>query len=218
MAVLTGAVGYLFVTLVGRTLKIERVGSENIERYSEHTRRKTFVFWHGELLTLAHAHRNMGICVLVSRHRDGESIARALQWLGFRAVRGSSTDGGHESLFEMCARVKEGHDLAITPDGPRGPRHRAQPGVLYLAQRAGVDIVPTACVIAHRIVLNTWDHFEIPMPFSRVVIAYGTPIEITDELGFSSIEEYRRVLEQALARVGEEARSHLLSKTQGSAC
>jgi lysophospholipid acyltransferase (LPLAT)-like uncharacterized protein len=213
-ASLVGTVGYLFVTLVGRTLRVERIGTENIERCQQGTKRKTFVFWHGELLTLAYTYRHKGICVLVSRHRDGESIARALQRLGFGTVRGSSTEGGLEGLFEMCTRVKEGWDLAITPDGPRGPRHRAQPGVLYLAQRTGVIIVPTACVTAHRIVLSTWDGFEIPLPFSRVVVAHGAPLEIPRELGGSAVEEYTRMLEQALAGVDEEARAYLVSKAQ----
>jgi lysophospholipid acyltransferase (LPLAT)-like uncharacterized protein len=209
-------IGYLFVTLVGRTLRVQWIGTENIERRQEGSERRAFAFWHGELLTLAYTHRNRGVCVLVSRHRDGESIAVALRRLGFRIVRGSSTEGGPEGLLEMCTRVKEGLDLAITPDGPRGPRHRAQPGVVYLAQRTGVIIVPTACVAESRIVLNTWDRFQIPLPFSRVIIAHGAPLEIPRELGVSATGEYMHVLEQALTSVGEEAEAYVRPKVRRS--
>ena len=213
-ATLVGMIAYLFVTLVGRTLRVEWIGARNVERCRQGTKRKAFAFWHGELLTLAYTHRNRGICVLVSRHRDGESIAVALRRLGFGIVRGSSTEGGFEGLFEMCTRAKEGLDLAITPDGPRGPRHRAQPGVLYLAQRTGVVIVPIACVAASRIVLNTWDRFQIPLPFSRVIIAHGAPLEIPRELGVSAAGEYTHILERALASVGEDARAHVRPKVR----
>jgi lysophospholipid acyltransferase (LPLAT)-like uncharacterized protein len=215
-ATLIGMIGYLFVTLVGWTLRVEWIGTENIERCQQGTKRRAFAFWHGELLALAYAHRNRGVCVLVSRHRDGESIAVALRRLGFRIVRGSSTEGGLEGLFEMCTRVKEGLDLAITPDGPRGPRHKAQPGVIYLAQRTGVIVVPTACVAANRIVLDTWDRFQIPLPFSRVIIAHGAPLEIPRELGVSAAGEYTHILERALASVGEEAQAYVRSKVQRS--
>ncbi|MCX5800687.1 MAG: lysophospholipid acyltransferase family protein [Candidatus Eisenbacteria bacterium] len=214
-ATLVGAVGYLIIALVWRTLRIEQIDTGDIERCPGETKRRIFVFWHGELLTLAYAHRNAGICVLVSRHRDGESIAKALQRLGFRVVRGSSTGGGLEGLFEMCTSVREGRDLAIAPDGPRGPRHMVQPGVLYLAQRAGVVVVPTACATARRIVLNTWDRFEIPLPFSRVVVAHGRPLEVPRDLGVSATEEHTRRLEEALAKVGEEARTRVLSTGRG---
>jgi len=217
IATLLGAIGYIFVMLVGRTLRVVRIGYAGEKASQSGPKRRAFVFWHGELLTQSCIERNKAICVLVSKHRDGESIARALERLGFSTVRGSSTDGGTEVLFEMCTKAKEGLDLAITPDGPIGPRHRAQPGVLYLAQRAGLSIIPTSCFTARRIALRTWDGFEIPLPFSRVVVTHGAPLEIPRESGALDIEEHTLMLEQALGRVCEEARRHFMSAAGGSA-
>lgn len=217
IAAVVSAIGYIFVMLVGRTLRIVRVGVDDGNPSPLGARRKAFVFWHGKLLTLSCTERNKPICVLVSRHRDGESIARALERLGFSTVRGSSTEGGMEGLFEMCTKAKEGWDLAITPDGPKGPRHRAQPGVLYLAQRAGVSIVPISCFTASRIALHTWDGLEIPLPFSRVVVMHGAPLEIPREPGALDVEEHTLMLERALVRAGEEARRYFVSAATGQA-
>jgi hypothetical protein len=205
IAAIVGLIGVAVVTLLGRSLRVEWLGPENAARTDGAGEKKIFTLWHGELLALAYTYRRRGICVLVSRHRDGECIARILRRLGFDTARGSTSNGGREGAFQMCRNLRNGRDLAVTPDGPKGPRHRVQPGVVYLAQRTGASLVPLACQAEKRLLLDTWDRFQIPLPFSRVVIVSQAPIKVPRDLSGSGIETYRAMLEDALAEAGERA-------------
>lgn len=137
-----------------------------------------FALWHGQLLPLLAHHRDQGVRVLISEHRDGEIIARIAEALGFRTVRGSTTRGGARALLAMCDALAHGDELAITPDGPRGPAHVFAPGALVAAQRARVPIVPVGVAVSSAWRLRSWDAFSIPKPFARVTIAYGAPVTV----------------------------------------
>lgn len=134
-----------------------------------------FALWHGELLPLVVQHRGEGIGVLISEHRDGEVIARIARRLGLETIRGSTTRGAARALLGMVAALREGREIAVTPDGPRGPRHSYAPGAVVAAQRAGAPIVAIAVAASHAWQLRSWDRFTIPKPFARVAIAYGEP-------------------------------------------
>ena len=121
--------------------------------------------------------------VVVSEHRDGELITRVLEQFRMFAVRGSSSKGGTRALLEAVRVLNEaGADMAFTPDGPRGPRHQVAPGALIAAHRAGAPIVPITAWSDRLWRLRSWDQFEIPKPFARVVIRYGAPerVEASD--------------------------------------
>jgi lysophospholipid acyltransferase (LPLAT)-like uncharacterized protein len=137
-------------------------------------------FWHGRMLGALAAHRGTPIRVLVSEHRDGELIARVLAANGMRTIRGSTTRGGARALLQLVASLKQGNTIAITPDGPRGPRHQAAPGLFAAAHRAGAPIVPMAVAASRSWQLGSWDRFEIPYPFARVVVRYGALMHIED--------------------------------------
>jgi lysophospholipid acyltransferase (LPLAT)-like uncharacterized protein len=137
-----------------------------------------FVHWHGQLLPLLYHHREEGIAVLISEHADGEIIARAALRLGYRTVRGSTYRGAARALLGLVRAVKAGHDLAITPDGPRGPARTVAPGTLIVAQRSGAPIVPVAIAVSSAWRLASWDSFVIPKPFARITVAYGDAIYI----------------------------------------
>lgn len=137
-----------------------------------------FSLWHGQLLPLLAHHRDEGARVLISEHRDGEIIARIAESLGFRTVRGSTTRGGARALLAMCDALERGEEIAITPDGPRGPAHVFAPGALIAAHRAGVPIVPVGVAVSSAWRLRSWDAFAIPKPFTRVTIAYGAPLTV----------------------------------------
>lgn len=138
--------------------------------------------WHGQMLPILVAHRGQPCRVLVSEHRDGEIITRILGWFGFAAERGSTTRGGLRALIGLVQRVRAGDDIAVTPDGPRGPRHHIAPGVAVIAQKTGAPIVPLVAYCRQRWQLKSWDAFEIPKPFARVTVLYGTPLRATDDL------------------------------------
>jgi lysophospholipid acyltransferase (LPLAT)-like uncharacterized protein len=136
-----------------------------------------YMSWHGQMLPMLWAHRNRGISVLISEHRDGELIARIAHSLGFRTVRGSTTRGASRSLIGMTRAIEAGIDVAITPDGPRGPAHSFAPGALYVAQRTGCRLVAVGAA-ARAWHLKSWDRFAIPVPFARVTVAYAPPLTI----------------------------------------
>ncbi len=143
--------------------------------------RQSFIFslWHGQLLPLLWHHRDQGVAILVSEHKDGELIARVASGLGYRLVRGSSTRGGDRALINLVRELKEGREVAVTPDGPRGPAGSCAPGVLVAAQRSGAPILPIAAHTDSAWRLSSWDKFIIPKPFAKITIAYSAPVTIS---------------------------------------
>ncbi len=162
-----------------------------------------FTLWHGQMLPILYAHRQP-TGVMISEHKDGEIIAQIVGSLGFFGVRGSSSRGGIRALLGAVQALNGGANMAITPDGPRGPRHTFAQGALILAQRAGVPIVPIVASVDRKWVLGSWDGFEIPKPFARVTILYAPPQPVvgnsardgaarTDEFAAHMMDAVRRV-------------------------
>jgi len=174
--------GAAVINVLGQTLRITWYDEE----YLSIAREKSpggviYAFWHQRLLPFCFSHKNQGIRVLVSTHRDGEIIARTIERLGFGTVRGSSTRGGREALFGMISESRKGFDLAVTPDGPRGPRFSLKPGLVTIARKTGYPIVPIANAVWPRKELSSWDGFHIPFPFARCVITHGEPVFVPED-------------------------------------
>ncbi len=131
--------------------------------------------WHGHLLVFAYYHRHAGLATLISQSRDGEYIARVTERWGYTVVRGSSSRGGTGALREMVRVMRAGHSLAVTPDGPRGPRRKLKPGALLAARLSGVPVIPTAAAATRAWWLGGWDRFLVPKPLARVRLVYGEP-------------------------------------------
>jgi lysophospholipid acyltransferase (LPLAT)-like uncharacterized protein len=134
-----------------------------------------FAFWHGTMLPLVCLHRDEGVPVVISEHRDGEIIARIVERFGFRTIRGSTTRGAARALLAIVRELEGGAEVAVTPDGPRGPARRFASGALVAAQRVGVPIVGVAVAASSAWRLNSWDRFMIPKPFSLVRVTYTLP-------------------------------------------
>lgn len=162
----------LFASLLLPTMRVERRGEENYLNHRWAGKGVVFVFRHQHMLPLLHLHRGEGIVVLASEHRDGEIVARALTRRGFGVIRGSSTRGGSRALRSLLAAARAGSDLAVTPDGPRGPAGAFKPGVLVAAQLSGAPVIPIAVDVAGRWEAPSWDRLVIPRPFSRVRVTY----------------------------------------------
>jgi lysophospholipid acyltransferase (LPLAT)-like uncharacterized protein len=137
-----------------------------------------FVLWHGRLLPCSYFHRHEGLATLISQHRDGDYIARVVEGWGFETIRGSSSRGGSAALRRIVRTLRGGKAMAITPDGPRGPRQKMKPGSLLAAQLAGVPVVPVTAGTDRAWWLGGWDRFLVPKPFSRIRLVYGEPIEV----------------------------------------
>lgn len=197
----------LLIILLGHTWRIRWYGQDRVRAARKDGGNVIYAFWHGRMLALCFSHRRRLAHIMVSEHRDGEMIARTVDLLGFVPIRGSTTRGGLRALFQMADRVSAGHDVAITPDGPRGPRYQVQQGVIILAQRTGMPIVPVANSASFRKTLSSWDRYIIPLPFSRVAILHGEPISVPRQLTPEEMESTRARLEndlQALTRQADE--------------
>lgn len=193
-----GVLGSLFLTV-----RYRLEGVEHFERFRDEGRPVIFVFWHGQLLPLVHLHRNQGSVVLVSEHADGEYISQILKRYGFGTVRGSSTRGAVKGLKGMIRAARRGRDLALTPDGPQGPRLRFKPGALLAAQVTGLPIVPVAAGTTSAWWMSSWDRFMLPRPFSRVNVEYGPPHFIPRRAGENELQARATELESELNRMTE---------------
>ncbi len=171
------AVGGFIIRMLARTWRIRAVGRERFDRERKPGVAAIFTFWHGQMLPLVAEHHRP-TTVLISDHRDGEIITQIVSSFGCRAVRGSSSKGAARALLQLSRTLTDGNDIAITPDGPRGPRHSFAPGALVLSQRTQSPIVLLASHASRMWKLKTWDGFEIPKPFARVTVAYGEPFVV----------------------------------------
>lgn len=201
------AAATLVLRALGATWRIDRRDLAAWDREIAAGRRCIFAFWHSRLLPLVITHRQRGIVVLVSRHRDGEWITRILLRLGFGAARGSSTRHGEEGARDLLRAARDGRLLAITPDGPRGPAEVVKPGLVWLASRTGLPVVPVATATDRAWVARSWDRFRVPLPFARVVVAYGEPITVLPGLDESSAEHERARIESAIAALTAAVRA-----------
>jgi lysophospholipid acyltransferase (LPLAT)-like uncharacterized protein len=139
---LVPSVGALIIRLLGALIRLDRVGDEVMRECYNSGRGMIFAFWHSRQLMMPLAYRGRSIHVLISRHRDGEIVARLISRFGFHSVRGSTTRGGMTALRSLIRAGEEGGDLCVTPDGPKGPAQVAKSGVVHLAKATGLPIVP----------------------------------------------------------------------------
>ena len=168
-----------------------------------------FAFWHNRLFLLPYMFqkywkpRQRRVAVLVSASKDGEKLARVLTRFNLLCVRGSTSRRGREALRELARAVRDGYDVGITPDGPRGPRYQVQIGAISLAQLTGSTIVPVSYVLSRKITLNSWDAFMIPLPFARCKIRFGSPISVPPGADDALRENKRLELERVLLTLSE---------------
>ncbi|MFP3947267.1 MAG: lysophospholipid acyltransferase family protein [Longimicrobiales bacterium] len=202
-----GGLGGRFLTGLFATTRMSRSGLDAVSAVHAEGRRVVYAFWHDQMLPLVRFHRNEGAVVLVSEHGDGEYIARVLDAQGFRTARGSSTRGGARGLRSLvrAAREGRGRDLAVTPDGPRGPRHRFKEGVLVASQLTGYPVVPIGVAAHPAWRLDSWDRFMVPKPFSRIHAVYGEPVPVPRDADESERKMLSSRLEEALERLTRRA-------------
>ena len=156
-----------------------------------------YAFWHENILLPAYHYGRRDIHVLISQHADGELIAEACRHLGFRVVRGSTTRGGREAIRQMLRLSRSAH-LAITPDGPRGPRRQVQPGMVYLAALTGLPIVAFGIAFERAWRMHSWDRFALPHPWSAAVCVTAEPIRVPEDIDKDQLEHYRLKVENVM--------------------
>lgn len=200
---LAGGVGGAALTALMRTLRWDVSGRERYDATWGAGHPVIFVLWHGRLLPCSFYHRGQRLATLISQHRDGDYIARVVEsWWGFHAIRGSSTRGGSAALRGIVRTLNRGTAVAITPDGPQGPRQTMKPGPLLAAQIAGVPIIPVSAS-GRGWWVGGWDRFLIPRPFTRIRLIYGEPMIVPRE---ADAEEVSGLSDELEARLNDLTR------------
>jgi lysophospholipid acyltransferase (LPLAT)-like uncharacterized protein len=145
-----------------------------------------------------------GMAAMVSASKDGGFLASILECFGVQPVRGSSSRRGPQALLELTGWAERGYDLAITPDGPRGPRYVVQDGIMALAQVTGLPIIPASCYLGWKIQVKSWDRFQIPLPFSRCEVILGPPVHVPRQVSDAEREALRQQLERTLKEISRD--------------
>ncbi len=185
--------------LVSASLRCHWRDSSGLVRESE-SPPVIFCLWHNRLALsmVVHRHTRRKLAALISASKDGALLASILEKHRVRPVRGSTSRRGPQALLELAGRARAGYDVAITPDGPRGPRYVVQPGVIALAQVTGRPIIAITYNTEWKIRLKTWDGFHIPLPFARCEIVLREPLVVPREASEAQREACRLALEQSL--------------------
>jgi lysophospholipid acyltransferase (LPLAT)-like uncharacterized protein len=168
-----------------------------------------FAIWHNRLALCLMLYRRYvqrarparKLAALVSASRDGGLLARVLEHFGVQPVRGSSSRRGAQAMLELTSWAARGYDLAVTPDGPRGPRYAVQEGVIAAAQLTGLAVLPVSYRLGWKYQLDSWDRFQIPAPLGRCTVQLGDLLRVPRELSDADREARRRDLEARLQAI-----------------
>ena len=205
LAPLAPPVAAVAVRALGATLRLTEDGVESMQALWTARQPVIYAVWHGRILMIPWL--NQRLCrtrgaraarVLASRSRDGELVARWVRHFGLSVVRGSSSRGGAEALRVLATALRAGQDVAVVPDGPRGPRERLQAGLVVLAALTGAPVVPLGFAACPARRLASWDRFLVPWPFARAAIVFGKPATVPRG---ADRETARADLERALREV-----------------
>jgi lysophospholipid acyltransferase (LPLAT)-like uncharacterized protein len=204
----TGILGRFLLRLWAKSSRIQVIGEEGYLRVKAERKSVILLIWHGRLLLVPYFFRKRGIYGLVSPSRDGEIIARIGSGWDFRVIRGSGSHSMVRAWLEMKNKLREGAELIIIPDGPRGPDRVFKPGGLKLAQETGAVLQPFSFSASKKKFLRSWDRFLLFYPFSRVVAVYGRPITVDPAIDEEGFERTRLEVEKALTALDADADSH----------
>ena len=191
---------YWIYRLWCRTIRYTEINRAAIENTTNSGNPVVLCLWHDELFPLIYLKRQLNIIALVSQSDDGDLLAGVLERIGLETARGSSSRGGLKALHNAARRMREANLCGcVTVDGPRGPRHEAKPGVVFLAHRANAPIVPIRLFMERRKLFGSWDKFQLPLPFSRVIMVCGDAYHVDCDMhDAESVARECRRLEAAL--------------------
>lgn len=173
--------------------------------YYRGEKRAIFVFWHGRMIMMPFLKPPGNMAVLISHHNDGSLITTTMERFGIGAVRGSKSQGSSEAVRGLVEAAQQGKNIAITPDGPRGPFQVPAPGAIYVAMRSGLPIIPIAYSASRHWRLRSWDKFMIAKPFSRIAFLVGDPIQVAPQLNAEALAAAVADMKVRLDRLTAEA-------------
>jgi len=188
----------LFLTVRARHLRVVSDATPYVKPVG--TQRYMFCMWHDHILMAVFSSRTYSLAGLISQHRDGSYLADSVRIAGIQPVRGSTSRGGIEAVREILSHP-ELH-LAMTPDGPRGPRRKMKDGIVYMSSRSGRPIIPTALIASRAWTIDgSWTDMTIPKPFSTVLLITGSPIIVPEDLPREDMERWAAALEVEMDRL-----------------
>ena len=193
------------VTALCKSLKVTVQNSGTIEKLKSEKQNFVLAFWHGTMLLPWYLHGNPSFAALTSKSKDGDLLTRILKKWSYEVVRGSSSVGGDVALGIMIDYAKNKYSIAITPDGPRGPRHKFKAGAVITAKKVNVPIVLSGVGYKKRKVLKNWDKFEVPFFFSSAKIIYSDPIYVSKELDYDETSDVIEKCESELNLLQQKA-------------
>ncbi len=191
---------------IGPTLRIEYVGGRHLDEIHARGERAIGAFWHRCIFSAIWCWKSRGVVVMNTTNFDGQWTRRVIEGLGYATAQGSSSRGGLRGLAVMARRIEEGHDVAFTIDGPRGPRYVAKPGPVMLARRTGQPIILFHVGVERGYTFEkSWDHFQIPYPFSRAVMVMAPPLYVAAGAESAAMETKHAEMQAELERLREVA-------------
>jgi hypothetical protein len=200
---LAAALACILIRAVAVTVRFRLDDRSGLFRNQAPGEKLIFALWHNRLALSAMMYRryvrrfapDRRLAGMVSASRDGGLLARVLEYFSIEPVRGSSSRRGPQALRELVSQAERGCDLAITPDGPRGPRYQVQEGVIATAQLTGRPIVPVSYYLNWKFQPKSWDRFQVPLPFARCEVTIGRALRVPREASSAEREELRKQLE-----------------------
>lgn len=186
---------YGLARTLGRTIRLEVQGFEKVKDLPHG---KIYAGWHGVTLIPANFLKGRGAWVIISHSRDGEMQSRIFSKFGFQIIRGSTGRGGERALVESIRVLRKGGEMAMTPDGPRGPSGVVQPGVVMMARKSGAALIPVGISAKPAWRAPTWDRYLVPYPFAKGIFAFGEPIYLSENADEEEQERVRLQLEEAI--------------------
>ncbi len=199
--ILLPPLAYLILKLINITITYQVENEVELKKVADNNA-VIIALWHDQLWYPSYYLKDRGYVALADISRLGDCIAYALEKSGFKMVRGSTSKGGSASLRKLLRNLKNKATLTITPDGPKGPRHKIKPGIIYLAGKTDSLIVPLGVAFKNKWQLGTWDKFQIPYPFTKATLVFGTPFKID---GSAKLAEKEELIEQKMKQVTKRA-------------
>ena len=207
---LIGLTFYFITKLISHSIRWEYFEQSKKSKIFDNKHKYIFCCWHNKLFLGPHLlPRNRVINALQSSHSDGMITSLAFQYLGMNVILGSSKKGGMQAFRKMVKCLQLGESIAITPDGPKGPKEKVKEGIIKLAQMTNTPIIPLVWATRKYKIINSWDNFVLPYPFSKGIYSFGKPIHIEKKININKFELERQNLENEIKRLTKILESRL---------
>ncbi|MFZ1291934.1 MAG: lysophospholipid acyltransferase family protein [Melioribacteraceae bacterium] len=191
----------ILINTLCKTLKITELNKEVLQKLMLNNQNYVLAFWHGKMISPWYLFRNTNSSTIISTSKDGSILTNLLEKWNYDVQRGSSSKGGKEVLENLVESAQNGKNILITPDGPKGPIYKMKAGAVIVAKKSEIPIVLIAILNMKKMILKSWDKFEIPWFFSKVKIKYSEPYFVNKDLTYEETDKMINYLESELIKL-----------------